>query len=134
MATAATSKKQDAVDEDDDIFYYIGVKASPFATDCAVFGLPPKEASALRSRFPLSPSSPNVVNGITLKGQWSRISTTPAWTVLQNPEKMQNLSRLRRNFYSRANVNSLRTHAYVHVGEYSNTQFDYEIFVSYLIG
>lgn len=68
MATAATSKKQDAVDEDDDIFYYIGVKASPFATDCAVFGLPPKEASALRSRFPLSPSSPNVVNGITLKG------------------------------------------------------------------
>lgn len=68
MATTTTSKKQDAVDEDDDIFYYIGVKASPFATDCAVFGLPPKEASALRSRFPLSPSSPNVVNGIVLKG------------------------------------------------------------------
>jgi len=68
MATTTTSKKQDAADEDDDIFYYIGVKASPFATDCAIFGLPPKEISALRSRFPLSPSSSNVVNGIMLKG------------------------------------------------------------------
>lgn len=71
MATTnTTSKKQNVtiVEEDDDIFYYVGVKASPFATDCAVFGLPPKEASALRSRFPLSPSSTNVVNGIMLKG------------------------------------------------------------------
>lgn len=64
----ATSKKLDAADEDEDTFYYIGVKASPFASDCSVFGLPPTEGSALRSRFPLSASSPNVVNGIMLKG------------------------------------------------------------------
>ncbi|CAL1678925.1 unnamed protein product [Lasius platythorax] len=69
MATTpnVTSKK-DAADEDDDTFYYVGVRASPFAADCAVFGLPSKETSALRSRFPLSPSSTNVVNGIMLKG------------------------------------------------------------------
>ncbi|XP_018397545.1 PREDICTED: uncharacterized protein LOC108775624 [Cyphomyrmex costatus] len=70
MATTTDSKKQDTtpVDEDDDIFYYVGVKASPFAADSAVFGLPPKEVSALRCRFPLSPCSTNVVNGIMLKG------------------------------------------------------------------
>lgn len=68
MATTTNSKKKIIVDEDDDTLYYIGVKASPFATDCAVFGLQPKETSALRSRFPLSPSVTNVMNGIMLKG------------------------------------------------------------------
>ncbi|KYN15891.1 Ankyrin repeat domain-containing protein 39 [Trachymyrmex cornetzi] len=81
MATTTNSKKQDttAIDEDDDIFYYVGVKASPFAADSAVFGLPPKEVSALRCRFPLSPCSTNVVNGIMLKGTYvaKLISGTP---------------------------------------------------------
>ncbi|RLU17108.1 hypothetical protein DMN91_011177 [Ooceraea biroi] len=66
----ATSKKLDATVEDDEIFYYIGVKASPFATDCVVFGLMPYEAAALRSRFPLTPGSPDVVNGIVIKGTY----------------------------------------------------------------
>lgn len=65
--TNDTSKKLDAVDEDD-IFYYIGVRASPFATDCAVFGLPPSEMSAIRSRFSLSSGTPDVMNGIMIKG------------------------------------------------------------------
>ncbi|XP_018301672.1 uncharacterized protein [Mycetomoellerius zeteki] len=72
MATTTNSKKQDttAGDEDDnDVdFYYVGVKASPFAADSTVFGLTPKEVSALRCRFELSPGSVNVVNGIRLKG------------------------------------------------------------------
>ncbi|XP_012226302.1 uncharacterized protein [Linepithema humile] len=72
MAKAnVTFKKQitaTAVDDDDDTLYYIGVKASPFASDSAIFGLPPEEVTALRSRFPLCPSCPNVVNGIMFKG------------------------------------------------------------------
>lgn len=60
-------KKLDAVD-DDEIFYYVGIKASPYATDCAVFGLPSEEVSALRSRFPQTPSHEQVVNGIMIKG------------------------------------------------------------------
>lgn len=68
MAKTTTSKKLDATIEDDEIFYYIGVRSSPFAADCAVFGLTPHEASALRSRFPLTPGSPDVVNGIVIKG------------------------------------------------------------------
>ncbi|XP_011066630.1 PREDICTED: uncharacterized protein LOC105153453 isoform X3 [Acromyrmex echinatior] len=70
MATTTNSKKQDttAIDEDDDIFYYVGVKASPFAADSTVFGLPPKEISALRCRFPLAACSTNVVNGVMFKG------------------------------------------------------------------
>lgn len=61
------SRKLDAM-EDDEISYYVGVKGSPFAADCAVFGLSSRETSALRSRFPLSPSNADVVNGIMIKG------------------------------------------------------------------
>jgi len=68
MAETTTSKKLDTTIEDDEIFYYIGVRASPFAADCVVFGLMPYEASALRSRFPLSPDNPDIINGIVIKG------------------------------------------------------------------
>ncbi|KAL0123618.1 hypothetical protein PUN28_005853 [Cardiocondyla obscurior] len=68
MATTSTSKKQDVADEEDDIFYYIGVKASPFAPECVVFGLSPKEVSAIRSRFPLSPANADILNGVKIKG------------------------------------------------------------------
>ncbi|XP_011693415.1 PREDICTED: uncharacterized protein LOC105453290 isoform X4 [Wasmannia auropunctata] len=64
----ATTTKQTIVGDEDDTFYYIGVKASPFATDCAVFGLSPKEIAALRTRFPLAAGSTNVLNAIMLKG------------------------------------------------------------------
>ncbi|EFN64625.1 hypothetical protein EAG_03777 [Camponotus floridanus] len=78
MATTSNVKK-DVADEDDDTFYYVGVRASPFAADCVVFGLPSKETSALHSRFPLSSTSTNIVNGIMLKGIYvaKLISGTP---------------------------------------------------------
>ncbi|XP_017767309.1 PREDICTED: uncharacterized protein LOC108555796 isoform X2 [Eufriesea mexicana] len=50
----------------DENYYYIGVKASPFAIDCAVFGLNPDEVSALSKRFPNSGT--NVLNGVMIKG------------------------------------------------------------------
>lgn len=63
-----TSKKLDVVDDDDEIYYYVGVRASPFATDCAVFGLSTGEQAALRTHFPLASESSDVINGILIKG------------------------------------------------------------------
>lgn len=47
-------------------YYYIAVKGSPFASDCAVFGLTHDEILALNKRFPNS--GPNVINGVAVKG------------------------------------------------------------------
>lgn len=49
-----------------DTYYYIAVKGSPFATDCAVFGLNQDEIVALTKRFPNSGT--DVVNGVLMKG------------------------------------------------------------------
>lgn len=51
---------------DDENYYYVGVKASPFANDCVVFGLNSDEILALSKRFPNSGSE--VVNGTMIKG------------------------------------------------------------------
>ncbi|XP_033178360.1 uncharacterized protein LOC105680196 isoform X3 [Bombus impatiens] len=51
---------------DDENYYYVGVKASPFANDCVVFGLNSDEILALSKRFPNSGS--DVVNGTMIKG------------------------------------------------------------------
>ena len=48
-------------------FYYIAVKGSPFASDCAIFGLTNDETVALSKRFP-NPGM--VVNGVTMKGSY----------------------------------------------------------------
>lgn len=50
----------------DENYYYVGVKASPFANDCVVFGLNSDEILALSKRFPNSGS--DVVNGVMIKG------------------------------------------------------------------
>ena len=50
----------------DESYYYVGVKASPFATDCVVFGLNSDEILALSKRFPNSGT--DVVNGTMIKG------------------------------------------------------------------
>lgn len=75
MANTTTNVKtkklvdvNDADDVDDEIFYYIGVRASPFATDCSVFGLSSDEQTALRSRFPKTPDNTDIINGIMIKG------------------------------------------------------------------
>ncbi|KAK2587932.1 hypothetical protein KPH14_004020 [Odynerus spinipes] len=47
-------------------YYYVGVKASPYATESAVFGLSSDETMALTKRFE-STVSP-VVNGVMIKG------------------------------------------------------------------
>ncbi|XP_014212235.1 ankyrin repeat domain-containing protein 39-like [Copidosoma floridanum] len=47
-------------------YYYIAVKGSPFAVDCAVFGLTSAEVLALSKRFP--PTGAEIVNGIVIKG------------------------------------------------------------------
>ncbi|XP_012254850.1 uncharacterized protein LOC105685395 [Athalia rosae] len=47
-------------------YAYIAVKGSPFATDCAVFGLSREEIVALTRRFPNS--GQNVINGVMIKG------------------------------------------------------------------
>lgn len=51
---------------DDEHYYYVGVKASPFATDCVVFGLTTREIVALSKRFPNSGT--DVINGVMIKG------------------------------------------------------------------
>lgn len=38
--------------EDDYIYYYVGVKASPYGSNCTVYGLTPEEIQALSKRFP----------------------------------------------------------------------------------
>ncbi|KAK1127831.1 hypothetical protein K0M31_003323 [Melipona bicolor] len=50
----------------DESYYYVGVKANPFATDCVVFGLNSDEILALSKRFPNSGS--DVINGTMIKG------------------------------------------------------------------
>lgn len=47
-------------------YSYVAVKGSPFANDCAVFGLSREETVALTTRFPNS--GQNVINGVTIKG------------------------------------------------------------------
>lgn len=49
-----------------DTYHYVAVKGSPFATDCAVFGLAKDEVVALTARFPNSGTE--VVNGVIIKG------------------------------------------------------------------
>lgn len=50
----------------DEDYYYVGVRASPFATDCVVFGLTSDEIVALNKRFPNSGS--DMVNGVLIRG------------------------------------------------------------------
>lgn len=49
-------------------YTYVAVKGSPFANDCAVFGLSKEESLALTTRFPNSGQP--VVNGVTIKGEY----------------------------------------------------------------
>ncbi|XP_076396152.1 uncharacterized protein LOC100877259 isoform X5 [Megachile rotundata] len=63
-ANAAIGKLANVISDEN--YYYVGVKASPFANDCVVFGLNSDEISALSKRFPNSGS--DVVNGVMIKG------------------------------------------------------------------
>lgn len=47
-------------------YCYIAVKGSPFAMDCAAFGLSDDEVVALSKRFPSSGT--DVINGVMIKG------------------------------------------------------------------
>lgn len=49
----------------DENYYYVGVKGSPFSSDCVVFGLNPDESLALTKRFAEAGS---VTNGLLMKG------------------------------------------------------------------
>lgn len=50
----------------DENYYYVGVKASPFASDCVAFGLNSDEILALSKLFPNSGT--DAVNGVVIKG------------------------------------------------------------------
>lgn len=58
--------QKDAYEEDH--LYYVGVRGSPYANECAVFGLMEDEAVALKHRHKTPPTQNNVLNGIMLKG------------------------------------------------------------------
>ncbi|CAL7951423.1 unnamed protein product [Xylocopa violacea] len=61
----ATLGKLDSVMNDDN-YYYVGVKASPYSSTSVVFGLNSDEAWALFKRFP--DHGPSVKNGFTING------------------------------------------------------------------
>ena len=50
----------------DEGYYYVGVNASPFSSDCTVFGLNSEEILALSKRFPNSGAVAS--NGVIIKG------------------------------------------------------------------
>ncbi|XP_078050849.1 uncharacterized protein LOC144477207 [Augochlora pura] len=52
----------------DENYYYIGVKASPFAKDSVVFGLKDNEVLALAKRFQSSDYIKTVENGVIIQG------------------------------------------------------------------